>query len=47
MVLSSHVAALPEALRDSFVSQVVDEIASRNAGAYQLDYVRLNMRAFA
>jgi trans-aconitate 2-methyltransferase len=47
VVLSSHVAALPESLRESFVSQVVDQIASRNAGAYQLDYVRLNMRAFA
>ena len=47
VVLSSHVSALPEALRDQFVSQVVDQIASRNAGAYQLDYVRLNMHAFA
>jgi trans-aconitate 2-methyltransferase len=47
VVLSSHVSALPEALRDGFVSQVVDQIASRNAGAYQLDYVRLNMHASA
>jgi trans-aconitate 2-methyltransferase len=47
VVLSSHVSALPAALRDHFVSQVVDQIASRNAGAYQLDYVRLNMQALA
>jgi trans-aconitate 2-methyltransferase len=47
VVLSSHVAALPETLRERFVSEVVDQIASRNAGAYQLDYVRLNMVAFA
>jgi trans-aconitate 2-methyltransferase len=47
VVLSSHVAALPEALRNQFVDKVVDQIASRNAGAYQLDYVRLNMAAFA
>jgi trans-aconitate 2-methyltransferase len=47
VVLRSHVSALPEALRDRFVSQVVDQIASRNAGAFQLDYVRLNMVAFA
>jgi trans-aconitate 2-methyltransferase len=47
VVLCSHVAALPEALRDRFVSQVVDQIASRNAGAFQLDYVRLNLLALA
>ena len=44
VVLTSHVAALPENLRDDFVDQVVDEIKQR-AGDYELDYVRLNMRA--
>jgi trans-aconitate 2-methyltransferase len=44
VVLTSHVAALPEAMRDDFVSQVVDEI-ERRAGGYALDYVRLNLRA--
>ena len=46
VVLTSHVAALPDPLRDDFVSQVVDEIIARE-GAYTLDYVRLNLNACA
>jgi trans-aconitate 2-methyltransferase len=46
VVLTSHVALLPEALRDDFVDQVVDEIFA-SAGAHTLDYVRLNLTAFA
>jgi trans-aconitate 2-methyltransferase len=44
VVLSSHLAALPAALRQSFTDQVVDEIARRE-GALTLDYVRLNVDA--
>jgi trans-aconitate 2-methyltransferase len=44
VVLSSHVAVLPEALKDPFVSQVVAENAER-VGGYSLDYVRLNLQA--
>jgi trans-aconitate 2-methyltransferase len=46
VVLTSHVAALPESLRDDFVDRVVTEIARRE-GAWTLDYVRLNLDAFA
>jgi trans-aconitate 2-methyltransferase len=46
VVLTNHVSALPESLRDDFVDRVVAEIASRE-GALTLDYVRLNMDAFA
>jgi trans-aconitate 2-methyltransferase len=46
VVLTSHVAALPETLRDAFVHQVVEEIARRE-GACSLDYVRLNIQANA
>ena len=46
VVLTSHVGALPESLRADFVSAVVDEIARRE-GALTLDYVRLNLDAFA
>ena len=45
VVLSRHVAALPEDLRDTFVSEVVEAIAA-NEGAYALDYIRLNMDAW-
>lgn len=44
VVLSSHVAALPEPLRQDFTDQVVDEIVRRE-GAFSLDYVRLNLDA--
>jgi trans-aconitate 2-methyltransferase len=44
VVLTSHVAALPPALADDFVAQVVAEIA-RRSGGFVLDYVRLNLRA--
>ena len=44
VVLSSHVALLPEALKDPFVNTVVEEVA-RRAGSYMLDYVRLNLQA--
>ena len=44
VVLTSHVAALPPALSDDFVEQVVAEIARRKGG-FVLDYVRLNLRA--
>jgi trans-aconitate 2-methyltransferase len=46
VVLTSHVAALPEPLRDDFVQQVVAEIARREGG-FSLDYVRLNLHAAA
>jgi trans-aconitate 2-methyltransferase len=46
VVLTSHVAALPESLRDDFVHHVVEEIARRE-GACSLDYVRLNIQANA
>jgi trans-aconitate 2-methyltransferase len=46
VVLTSHVAALPESLREGFVHQVVEEIGRRE-GAYSLDYVRLNIQANA
>ncbi|HEX8968961.1 MAG TPA: methyltransferase domain-containing protein [Chloroflexota bacterium] len=46
VVLSSHVAALPESLRDAFVAEVVDEVVARQ-GACLLDYVRLNVEAIA
>jgi trans-aconitate 2-methyltransferase len=45
VVLSRHVAALPEALRDDFVTTVVEAIAERE-GSYSLDYVRMNMDAW-
>jgi len=45
VVLTSHVAALPEPLRADFVNQVVDEIIKRQGGC-TLDYVRLNLEAF-
>lgn len=45
VVLTNHVASLPDAaLRDAFVAAVVDEIARRE-GDYVLDYVRLNLEA--
>jgi trans-aconitate 2-methyltransferase len=46
VVLTSHVAALPEPMRAEFVSQVVDEIIQRLGGC-TLDYVRLNLDASA
>jgi len=46
VVLTSHVAALPEPMRDEFVERVVAEIARRE-GAFSLDYIRLNLDAFA
>ncbi|HYW90075.1 MAG TPA: methyltransferase domain-containing protein [Chloroflexota bacterium] len=45
VVLSRHVAALPESLRDDFVTTVVQAIAERE-GSYSLDYVRLNIDAW-
>jgi trans-aconitate 2-methyltransferase len=44
VVLTNHVACLPDERRDSFVAAVVDEIARREGG-YRLDYVRLNIDA--
>jgi trans-aconitate 2-methyltransferase len=44
VVLSRHVAALPEPLREPFVEQVVAANAA-NEGAFTLDYVRLNLDA--
>jgi trans-aconitate 2-methyltransferase len=44
VVLSRHVAALPEPLRDDFVEQVVAAVAAAEGG-FALDYVRLNMDA--
>jgi trans-aconitate 2-methyltransferase len=46
VVLSRHVAELPESLRDAFVATVADEVAHREGG-YSLDYVRLNLDATA
>jgi trans-aconitate 2-methyltransferase len=46
VVLTSHVAALPEQLRDDFVKLVADEVA-RSEGGFSLDYVRLNIQAHA
>ncbi|MGI9145791.1 MAG: class I SAM-dependent methyltransferase [Chloroflexota bacterium] len=46
VVLTSHVSALPEPLRDEFVDQVVIGIAGRE-GSFTLDYIRLNMEALA
>ncbi len=44
VVLSNHVAALPDPLRQDFTDQVVDEVARRE-GTLTLDYVRLNVDA--
>ena len=44
VVLSRHVAVLPERLRDEFVDAVVAAVAETE-GKYSLDYVRLNMDA--
>jgi len=44
VVLTNHVAALPEPLRADFVTQVVEEVVKRQGG-YTLDYVRLNLDA--
>ena len=44
VVLSRHVAALPDAHRDPFVDAVVDAVHVAE-GSYSLDYVRLNMDA--
>jgi trans-aconitate 2-methyltransferase len=44
VVLTSHVAALPEPMRDDFVDQVVAETIGRQGCS--LDYVRLNLDAF-
>ncbi len=46
VVLSRHVAALPEHKRDDFVAQVVTRVRDQE-GSYSLDYVRLNMDARA
>jgi trans-aconitate 2-methyltransferase len=46
VVLSAHLTVLPDALRDAFAEQVVQEIHVRE-GDYVLDYVRLNMQASA
>jgi len=46
VVLTKHVAALPEPLRDDFVAEVVEEVVKRQGGC-TLDYVRLNLDAFA
>jgi trans-aconitate 2-methyltransferase len=46
VVLSRHVAELPEPLRDAFVASVADEVARREGG-HSLDYVRLNLDATA
>ena len=46
VVLSAHIAALPEALQQPFVDSVVEETHRRH-GAYVLDYVRLNVDAIA
>jgi trans-aconitate 2-methyltransferase len=46
VVLSSHLAVLPEALRDPFLNRVVEEIAARQGGLV-LDYIRLNADAVA
>jgi trans-aconitate 2-methyltransferase len=46
VVLSNHMAVLPDNLRQAFADQVVDEIALRE-GRLCLDYVRLNVDASA
>lgn len=46
VVLTSHVAALPEPLRADFVARVVDQVI-KDSGACLLDYVRLNLDASA
>jgi trans-aconitate 2-methyltransferase len=45
VVLSRHVAALPEQLKDPFVDQVAQAVEA-SEGSYSLDYVRLNMDAW-
>jgi trans-aconitate 2-methyltransferase len=45
VVLSRHVAALPEAQRDAFVGDVVEAIGAAE-GSFMLDYIRLNMDAW-
>jgi trans-aconitate 2-methyltransferase len=44
VVLSSHLAALPGELRESFLGEVVEQIVERQGGC-MLDYVRLNVAA--
>jgi len=44
VVLSAHLAALPEHLKASFAQAVVTQIHTQE-GAYVLDYVRLNLHA--
>jgi trans-aconitate 2-methyltransferase len=44
VVLSRHVATLPDADREPFVSAVVDAVRKAE-GDYKLDYVRLNLDA--
>ncbi len=44
VVLSRHVAALPDQDKDPFVHQVVEAIRQAQ-GSYSLDYVRLNLDA--
>ena len=44
VVLSNHMAVLPDNLRQAFADQVVDEIAQRER-RLSLDYVRLNVDA--
>jgi trans-aconitate 2-methyltransferase len=46
VVLNPHLTALPEQLREAFLSDVVDAIAERQ-GSLTLDYVRLNVAALA
>ena len=46
VVLSSHLAVLPDTQRPAFLDAVVDEI-TRRLGGYILDYVRLNVDATA
>jgi trans-aconitate 2-methyltransferase len=46
VVLSCHVAAVPESMRPALLEQVVDEVAKRQGG-FVLDYVRLNIAASA
>ena len=46
VVMRNHLAALPEALREEFVADVVEAIRAR-LGGYVLDYVRLNVDATA
>ena len=46
VVMRNHLGALPRALQDQFVSDVVEAIRQR-LGSYTLDYVRLNADATA